>query len=53
MSSVISKGLLIDKLCFDGLIMKKHEWVGDPPEIVLILVTRRPVLATWLIHPDL
>jgi hypothetical protein len=25
LSSVISKGLLIDKLRFDGLIMKKHE----------------------------
>lgn len=39
---VISKVLLIDKLRFDGLIMKNYEWAGNLPEIVITVVTRRP-----------
>jgi hypothetical protein len=42
LSSVLREGLLIDSLLFHGLIMKKHEEAGNLPEIVLILIARRP-----------
>lgn len=42
--SGISIDMLIDKLLFDGLIMKKLEWAGNLPEIILILVTHRPTI---------